>query len=381
MRVRRRVQLTNAIASLATVLLVGGCAGTTSTSGPSSAIPTPTVGATLSASIPVTIPEGLRHVWMGPTRQVPGLVPAAITSFLELDARAMRFNGADTGPRVLGSSASLASETTVQFELLNDEAGCHRGDAGSYSFTLSPTGRGLTLGMLSDPCAARVAAIAGDWIRSTCPNPHAACLGDLDPGNHVSIVFTPFIPPTDWQYSYGSFGYTVPDGWSNVEDSRDDYVLVQTGAPDDAGIFVVAGVSAHSQDASCPESPATGVGHTATAISTWIRTVQGLVTSRPAAITIGGLKGFALDVRVDPTATHTCPFSDGKTGASLFSYTDPAAKGFDWGIWGDGHMRLFLLDLGEDRTLMIDIEAQDLGTWKALVPNATEIAKTFRFFH
>jgi hypothetical protein len=44
-------------------------------------------------------------------------------------------------------------------------------------------------------------------------------------------------------------------------------------------------------------------------------------------------------------------------------------------------MRLFLPDFGNDRTLMIDIEAQDLGTWKARLPSATEVAKTFQFFH
>jgi hypothetical protein len=94
----------------------------------------------------------------------------------------------------------------------------------------------------------------------------------------------------------------------------------------------------------------------------------------------GGLKGFTFDVAVDPKATHTCPFTDGKTGASLFSVFDPAA-GFDSGIWGDGRMRLFLLDLGDARTLMIDIEAQDKATWDALLPAAMPIVESYRFRH
>lgn len=44
-------------------------------------------------------------------------------------------------------------------------------------------------------------------------------------------------------------------------------------------------------------------------------------------------------------------------------------------------MRLFLLDLGESRMLMIDIEAQDKATWDALVPAAMPIVESFRFSH
>jgi hypothetical protein len=44
-------------------------------------------------------------------------------------------------------------------------------------------------------------------------------------------------------------------------------------------------------------------------------------------------------------------------------------------------MRLFLLDLGDARTLMIDIEAQDKATWDALVPKAMPIVESYRFSH
>jgi hypothetical protein len=122
------------------------------------------------------------------------------------------------------------------------------------------------------------------------------------------------------------------------------------------------------------------IGTTATAIARWLTALPGLVVSKPAPVTIGGLKGVRFDVAVDPKATHTCPFTEGKTGASLFSVSDPAA-GFDWGIWGDGQMRLFLLDLGNERTLMIDIEAQDKDSWDGLVPDAMAIVHSFTFRH
>lgn len=84
-----------------------------------------------------------------------------------------------------------------------------------------------------------------------------------------------------------------------------------------------------------------------------------------------------LDVSVSPTSTHHCPFIDAP-GAQLFSPSDPKSE-FDFGIWGTGRMRLFLLDLGDQRTLMVDIEAQDKAAWDALVPVALPIVDTFQF--
>jgi hypothetical protein len=47
----------------------------------------------------------------------------------------------------------------------------------------------------------------------------------------------------------------------------------------------------------------------------------------------------------------------------------------------DGSMRLFLLDLGGGRTLLIDIEATDKATWSALVADAMPIVESFQFIH
>ena len=346
-------------------------------------VPSTTVGATRTSQPSPTagpLPAALRYPWVGPTRQIPDLVPPLITSFLELTATTMKFNAADTGPRILASRASLEQGGTLEFKLDADDSGCHAGDLGRYSFTVSPSGRALSLQAIADACPVRVAAIAGDWIRSHCPNPLNPCLGDVDPGDHLSVVFTPFVPPSKWHNKYGRFAYTVPTGWINTEDASDDYVLAQEGGPQDAGIFMVAGVAAHSQAASCPEKRDPAIGTSASAITRWLTALPNLVISTPKPVTIGGLKGFTFDVAVDPKATHTCPFTDGKTGASLFSVFDPAA-GFDWGVWGDGRMRLFLLDLGDARTLMIDIEGQNKATWDALLPAAVPIVESYRFSH
>jgi hypothetical protein len=370
--------------------LLGACAGTpeAATSGVANNPSPSTLASAAAASAPRTalpsrpaaVPAPLAHAWIGPTRAIPGLAPPPITSFLELTSSTMKFNAADSGRRILASAASLTRDGTLEFKLDADRPDCRHGDVGTYAFTLSPSGRALTLTTVAEECALRAAAIAGDWIRSRCPNPLNPCLGDVDAGDHLSVVFTPFVPPSAWQYHYGRFGYTVPAGWMNAEDASDAYVLLRDGGTADAGIFTVAGVVAHSQAADCPEKPDPRIRTTTAAITRWLTALPGLDVSKPAPVTIGGLKGITIDVAVDPKASHTCPFTAGRTGASLFSVSDPAA-GFDWGIWGDGRMRLFLLDLGDERTLMIDIEAQEKATWDALLPDAMPIVESFSFRH
>jgi hypothetical protein len=344
----------------------------------------PTVAATTPASPSSSrapVPEGLQFRWVGPTRQIPGLVPPPITSFLEVTAATEEFNAADTGPRILTSTASLDPKGNLEFVLNEDGSGCHAGDLGTYSFTLSPSGRALSLTAIADACAARVAAIVGDWIRANCPNGLNPCLGDVDPGEHVSVVFTPFVPPSNWRYNYGRFAFTVPDGWDNLEDGKDDYVLATRGAAPDTDILLIAGVAAHVQDKACSElaPPEPGVGTSPQAIAKWIGTIPGLITTKPTPTKVGGIQGVTLDVSVSPTSTHHCPFIDAP-GAQLFSPSDPKSE-FDFGVWGTGRMRLFLLDLGHERTLMVDIAAQDKTTWGALVPDALPVVDSFHFSH
>jgi hypothetical protein len=85
-----------------------------------------------------------------------------------------------------------------------------------------------------------------------------------------------------------------------------------------------------------------------------------------------------VDVSIDPEWTQACPFSEGLPAAQLFSNADPT-HAFDWGLSGDGHMRLFLLELPDDRTLLIDIESTDKETWDALIPEAMPVVNSFSF--
>ena len=58
-----------------------------------------------------------------------------------------------------------------------------------------------------------------------------------------------------------------------------------------------------------------------------------------------------------------------------------ADEGLDWGLLGDGRMRLVILPLGPDRALLIDIEAADKAAWDALLPEAMPVVDSFQFHH
>jgi hypothetical protein len=184
------------------------------------------------------------------------------------------------------------------------------------------------------------------------------------------------------------FAYSVPEGWSNPEDNQDGYVLVRRDAPDGAGIFVFSDVLAHAQGIDpvtkqCRIEPARGIGSSASAIHDWIRSLPGLrIANDHEGVSIGNVTGYSVDVSVDPTWSQTCGWPDEKPGVPMFvnAQTTPD-EGLDWGINGEGHMRLFILSLAPDRTLLVDIEAQDKATWDALLNEAAQIVHTFEFRH
>ncbi|HEX5822838.1 MAG TPA: hypothetical protein VFY18_00135 [Candidatus Limnocylindrales bacterium] len=385
---------TRAISTLIAVgaLVAVGCTAGPRTSPPAvqAASPMPTTAPSMPISVPtasprVALPTTLRYLWVGETRAIPGLTPPAVQSGLDLAHSEMGVYAQATGRSILESAASLDGPDSLRFELDGDSAGCRSGDVGTYTFELSETGRALMLDAADDPCASRVAAISGDWVRANCPPP-GWCLGDLDPGRHVSAGFNPWVPPQAWQYDYGRFSYVVPDGWQNFEDGGDGYALAKQDAPEGpdavpaAAIRIWQDVLANAQTASCENARAPGVGHTPRAIATWLSSLPSLSTTKPKSVTIGGLKGFTLDVSMNRASKSTCPWMDGKPAATLFINSDPSSS-FGWGIGLDGSMRLFLLDLGGGRTLLIDVEATDQPTWKALVADAMPVVESFQFIH
>ena len=65
------------------------------------------------------------------------------------------------------------------------------GTGGDYEWSLSPSGRVLTLSVVVDACAARGTALAGTWWKMGCTSTDDNCLGLLDAGTYKSQFIAP----------------------------------------------------------------------------------------------------------------------------------------------------------------------------------------------
>lgn len=334
---------------------------------------------TAPSPIDAPLPAALQHYWIGETRSVPAIVPAPVFSGVVLTSSTLRFDDGGSVQDSLLSNAYGAGIDRVRFVTINPGAGCTAGDEGTYAFVLSPGGGYLTLTVDRDACTARSQAISGDWVRSDCPDKQNTCLGDLEAGDHVSSQFTPFIRFAEWTYKYGRFGYTVPDGWTTPEEGKTFYVLAKQATGEDDAIWLLSDIVAHAQDVACPEGGAeAGIGRTASALSAWLATLPGLTATPPQPASVGGLSGFTLDVSVAGSWKRSCP---GDTTPTVALFADAAGPGHDFKLQGNGQMRLLLLDLGDGRTLLIDVWALDKATFDVLVAEAMPVVNSFQFNH
>ena len=327
------------------------------------------------------VPAALQGRWVGEPRVVPEAPEPPMRNALLLNEMQLGF--ALTGQGTQQQFASIATLIAPDQLLLrgaSTDGGCKPRDEGTYSFSLDASGTALTFTPISDACGPRAAALAGPWARVGCTDQQGWCLGQLAPGSHVSIMFTPFVQPPAWQFAYGKFGYTVPPGWENFEDCPGCFLLTKQGAPENTGIYVWNDVVAHSQADQCSEVQEPGVGRDAASITTWLAAVPGLVTSDPEPVTIGGLHGFVVDLAVAPTWTTTCPYANASGLPLVSTFVDSVdGPGLDWNIQGEGRTRIIALDLGDGRALIINIEAQNKADYDALLPGAMEVVNTFVF--
>src|SRR5207342_1950517 len=100
---------------------------------------------------------------------------------------------------------------------------------GNYAYVLSPGATKVTMTTISEDCAARATAVAGDWFRVACKITDGGCWGELEAGTYPSQYVAPRLDPgASWSVPFGEFTYTVPDGWANSEDWPDTFVLTPT---------------------------------------------------------------------------------------------------------------------------------------------------------
>jgi hypothetical protein len=319
---------------------------------------------------------------MGAHRDVTGVLPLAGTSIiLSADDLALTQSGGGEDRHLLSSSASAVRDRQVRLELTAVEGACSAGDVGLYAWSLSPSGRTLTITGDDDECATRHSALRGVWWRMACRDPHDDfCLGDLDAGTYGSQYFVPRLDPgADWEPVFGALTYTVPDGWANSADWPDRLNLVPTTdfakvTPEhqevDSEVIVFTQPTALAQGAPCfTGEPQSGVGRTVDDLIAWLGEVPGLRVTESTAMSIDGYPGQWVDLRVDRDRTSACK----ELEFMKPSGGDPVVIG------GEERERLILVDLGQGDVVGIRIFSRNPAMFDAFVAEAMQIVESFQF--
>ena len=373
-----RIRLFTALAAALVVVLVGAYAVSRI---PSNVVGPPQSPTAAPTPTPATIPSGLSEMWMGGAHALPGKAAGV--------GVALVFSGSDDFwmRQAAGNSAHLLESTAVflgadQLQLWTDEdvANCSARSVGLYTWSLSPSGRILTLDPAgNDACADRGAAVPGTYWLMDCPTADDSCLGPLDAGTYSSQFFDPYVGRgAPWEPRFDALSYTVPDGWINVSDFPDDFVLKPANAPGEARVILNNDIVVANQAELCSEVRDQTIGTTAEEITTYLATAPGILVTAPEAVSIGGLDGFRVDVRLDPAWTQPCPWSEGRPVRMLFADRD-AAEGFSWAMEPGLENRIYFLDVVDGRTLMIDVGTREPADFDAFVTQVTPVIESFVF--
>ena len=370
-----------AFAAVAIAIAIGGAVllirpGTDRQSG---GVPTPSDSPSPAASATTpaggSIPAELQGRFMGGSNELVNY-GAGSSIFFDGESIELAQSNENTNPK-LTALASLSNDGLIHLTG-SGQGPCAAGAGADYDWSLSPSGRVLTLSLIEDACTQRGTALAGTWSRMGCTTADDNCLGLLDAGTYTSQFISPRLDPgATWQATVGGLTYTVPDGWANASDWPESFQLVPaTELPpiDDADrtgtIDLFTQPTAMTQDRPCSDQVEQGVGRTADDLATWLGTVPGLVTTEPTPITIDGHSGQSLDISLDPAWTGTCAGAP----APIVTYLNPGLA-----VSGDERTRLVLLDLGDGDVVAIGAWTRDQASFDAFIPGAMPVIESFQF--
>ena len=200
------------------------------------------------------------------------------------------------------------------------------------------------------PSASPASAVYPAWFTGD-----RAGAGILPAGNQSTRNFRP------------GFTFSVPQGWVNVGDGVSSYDLI-ADTPANAAEQAASGGLAHEVSAFRYGSPywfcdawENHRGATAAEIVASLVATDAITTSKPVDVTIGGLTGKQVDIRLDPSWTETCP-------------GDPASLDL-----GDMRTRVILLDTPSLGTLIINVGSLHSAGHEAFLAEAMPIIESFKF--
>lgn len=209
----------------------------------------------------------------------------------------------------------------------------------------------LAMGLIVAACGA---------TGSNGASPSASQLAPLAAGTHSSSGFVPTIT------------FTVPDGWLNPVDDTGYFELVPV-VDQNSGIHVFHNWQALSQDATCPYAPEPGVGTTSASLVKWIRSLKGLSVTQPAMVTVGGLPALTIDVTIAASWKQSCPFANGLPAVPLLI---DDTRTLHWVLAGPETLRLYVLDVPGQGTLIVDLDSFDGVGYPTLLQTGSPIVKS-----
>jgi hypothetical protein len=208
-----------------------------------------------------------------------------------------------------------------------------------------------------------VAAGCGAGGASVSPTPTIQRVA-LAAGTYRSTSFRPPITAT------------LPEGWLIAGDAPASFSL-EPATSEEIGVHAFRSPLPASQEADCPIAAVPQVGPTAADLVEWIRARPGLRVGDPVAVSLGGFAGLQVDARIVDGWTPSCPFAGGTPTVPLFvSPTDP---GFRWVVAGSERLRLIVLDVPGEGTVVVDIDAFDGSRMDDLLTVAMPIVESMTF--
>lgn len=340
----------------------------------------PTVPPTVTPSPVVTprptggpIPAELQGRWMGGHRDFAD--PDAGTSLLlEASSYSMQQSNDNAGATVRGDASSESSNLHVTAAVGD---GCDRLTEGVYPWSLSASGRMLTITLDHDACGARTRNIPGTYWLMSCRDPGTNCLGDLDAGTYQSEYIRPLlVDGAEWAPLFGGVTYTVPDGWANFSDwpgvlgltSSTDFANT---TPSDVQPLTQLTVFTHAMPLTkaCSVEPVPVIPSSLTAAFAELDKVKGLAVGATSSLSIGGHQAAFADLTFDAAGAAACgnEISFMKGGGDTLSI-------------GDGEQqRLYLVDAGEAGFIAIWLRTPDGTSFDQVVAAAATIAASMSF--
>jgi len=379
---QRRLGAGWAVAVAAVVVV--GAVGVAVVGRPSATVgPQPTLSPAPSATGPV--PDVLRHSWQRPYAVTPDLDQWE-SGFVSLASDLVDFGPAAAPAASRSAIAAAGLDTLIATATAGTQA-CAVGDVGVYRWSLQGKDTLMTLtATRADACAAREKALTGPWVRADLPLPPTG--EALAPGTYLTFSFDPFGAPGVWE----QLSYTVPDRWKVKEDRAGAFLLHRL--PDDSAnqpstdtfihLFTQARLMAdYTEGAICGQSgEAPGVGRGVDDIVAAIRARPGVVSTPPAAVTIGGYKGQMLDLHLAQTWTGACQNPDGPIIAMPLVLGLESERSAGVGLVLNGPIRLILLDLSGGRTMAVAVFSggpSQPSQFEEQVAEAMPVIESFEF--